>query len=427
MPTQLKTYRLALAALCLVAAAGCAPRPAIAQSQVARDKTPAAPPAEVARLVAGNSAFAFDLYQYLRQQQPTGNLFFSPYSLSAALAMTYAGARGDTQSQMAQALHFTLGQDGLHPAFNALDLSLNGAGSAAQGSFTLRAANSLWAQQDFTFLPAFLDVLGRNYGAGLRLVDYKDDGRRELARQAINDWVSTATEKKIPELIDQGVLNADTRLVLANAIYFKGDWTTPFEPNSPQGPFTRLDGSLVNAHLMFQHGSIPYATGPDYQAVELGYQGGRVSLVLLLPPADQFAAFEQSLTADKAAAIAAAMQPTDMELTMPRFTYDTSLSLRGALSALGMPLAFDAGQADFSGATGRRDLYISDVIHKANVAVDEKGTEAAAATAVSVGTSAIASPPPVVVRADHPFVFFIRDQQTGSILFVGRVLDPGNS
>jgi serpin B len=413
-------------------AAGCSPKTAVAQSQIARDKAPNAPPQALAQLVAGNSAFAFDLYQNLRQTD--GNLFFSPYSISSALAMTYAGARGDTEAQMARALHYTLGQDGLHPAFNALDLVLNNAATGAdKGGFTLRSANSLWAQQDYKFLPAFLDVLGRNYGAGLRLVDYKETGHREQARLAINNWVKTATADKIPELIGQGVLDEYTRLVLANAIYFKGDWLAPFDAKSPEAPFTRLDGSTTPSHLMFRHAPTPYAAGTDYQAVELPYQGGpagaSVSLVLLLPPAGQFAAFEQSLTAGKVNDIVAALQPADVELFMPRYKYDTSLSLSGALAALGMPLAFDAAQADFSGATGQRDLVISDVIHKAFVAVDEKGTEAAAATAVvMVGAAAPANPQqPVVVKADHPFVFLIRDQQTGSILFVGRVVDPGNS
>jgi serpin B len=409
-------------------AAGCSPKTAVAQSQVARDKRPATTPQDVAQVVAGNSAFAFDLYQNLRLEP--GNLFFSPYSISSALAMTYAGARGDTQAQMARTLHYPLGQDGLHPAFNALDLDLNTAGSGAdKASFTLRSVNSLWAEQDYKFLPAFLDMLGRNYGAGLRLVDYKDSTHREQARLAINDWVKTATANKIPALIDQGVLDENTRLVLANAIYFKGDWYAPFDPNSPAAPFTKLDGSTVTSYLMFRHEQTAYAAGPDYQAVQLPYQGVRTSLVLLLPLAGQFAAFEQSLTADKVAGIVAALKPVEVELFMPRFKYDTSLSLADALKALGMPLAFDAVQADFSGATGQRDLFISNVIHKAYVAVDEKGTEAAAATAViAVGAGAPVNPSqPIVVKADHPFIFFIRDQQTGSILFVGRVLDPGNS
>jgi serpin B len=430
-PSRLRPALLTLIILTLLAA-GCSPKTAVAQSQVARDKAPSAPPQAMTQLVAGNSAFAFDLYLNLRQQD--GNLFFSPYSISSALAMTYAGARGDTEAQMARALHYTLGQEGLHPAFNALDLVLNSAGSGAdKGSFTLRSVNSLWAQQDYKFLPPFLDVLGRNYGAGLRLVDYKDSGHREQARLAINDWVKTATADKIPELINQGVLDENTRLVLANAIYFKGDWLAPFDAHSPEAPFTRLDGSMATSHLMFRHAPAAYAAGTDYQAVELPYQGGpagaAVSLVLLLPPAGQFAAFEQSLTADKVNGIMAALQTADVELFMPRFKYDTRLSLSDALAALGMPLAFDASRADFSGATGQRDLFISKVIHKAFVAVDEKGTEAAAATGVVMGlTSAQPNPQqPVVVKADHPFVFLIRDQQTGSILFVGRVVDPGNS
>jgi serpin B len=420
--TRLPTAFLALS---LLMAAGCSPKVAVAQSQIARETTPAAPAADVAAAAAGNSAFAFDLYQALRAQG--GNLFYSPYSISSALAMTYAGARGQTEAQMAATLHYTLGQAALHPAFNALDLALNTAGDAGgPASFTLRSVNSLWAQQDYKFLPDYLDVLGRNYGAGLRLVDYKDSGRREQARQAINNWVKTATAGKIPELVGQGMLDETTRLVLANAIYFKGDWQTPFEAGSQPAPFTKLDGSRVSAPLMERHAQTAYAAGDGYQAVALPYQGGRVSFVVILPPAEQFAAFEQGLTAEQVTGILAALQPTDVVLYLPRFKYDASLLLADTLQALGMPLAFDRQQADFSGATGARDLFISNVIHKAYVAVDEKGTEAAAATAVIMaGAGApVDQPQPVIVRADHPFIFLIRDDQTGSILFVGRVVDP---
>ena len=407
----------------LLSAAGCAaPKAAIAQSELPRDTAPKPSADAATALVAGNSAFAFDLYQNLRAQP--GNLFFSPYSLSAALAMLYAGARGDTESQMAQTLHYSLSQADLHPAFNALDLNLNSAGSGAgAGSFTLKTASSLWGQQNFTFLPAFLDLLAKNYGAGLRLVDFINAGPREQARLAINDWAKTATAGKIPELLSPGTLDDTARLVLANAIYFQGKWVQPFDANSSPAPFTRLDGSTVSVPLMRRHSSTPYAEGQGFQAVELPYQGGRVSLVVLLPAAGQFAAFEQGLTAGQAAAIVASLKQQDVNLGLPRFKYETNLDLVKPLSALGMPSAFDAAQADFSGATSQRNLVVSRVVQKAYVAVDETGTEAAAATAIVAGTTAMQQQP-ITFVADRPFIYFIRDSQTGSILFVGRVADP---
>jgi serpin B len=420
MLNRKRARSLALLALALLAAAGCAAPPsAVAQSELPRDTAPAVAPASRQALAEGNTDFALDLYQSLRAQD--GNLFFSPYSLSAALAMTYAGARGNTESQMAQVLHYTLPQADLHPAFNALDLDLNAAGGGSDsGSFTLKTASSLWGQQDFTFLPAFLDVLGRNYGAGLRLADFKNDAPREQARLAINAWTKDATAGKIPELLDKGVLTQDTRLVLANAIYFQGKWVTPFFPNTPEAPFGRLDGITVTVPMMGRRAQTPFAEGPGYQAVELPYKGDRVSMLILLPDSANFEAFELSLTDEKIAGILAALQPTDVKLYLPRFKYDASLDLVDTLSALGMPDAFDWQRADFSGITGEPTLVISHVIHKAYVAVDELGTEAAAATGIIAEIVSM----PRVVEANHPFMYFILDRETGTLLFLGRVLDP---
>lgn len=413
--------------LVLLGLTACAPnRPAqaqVAQSDKPRVLSPAVAPSDMEELVAGNSAFAFDLYQAIRNEP--GNLFYSPYSISAALAMTYAGARGETERQMAQVLHFALEQARLHPAFNALDQALASRGAGAKSKdgqpFRLRVANSLWGQAGYTFLPAFLDTLAENYGAGLRLVDFK--GAPEDARKAINKWVSDRTEGKIRDLIPQGAIDTLTRLVLANAIYFNAAWMHTFEKSATQdGPFYLLDGSQVTAPMMRQNERFPYFAGKGVQAVELPYDGGEVSMVLLVPDRGAFSAFEEALSAEVVADILARMEQISVNLAMPRFKYDATLSLADTLRAMGMPEAFSAN-ADFSGMDGTRNLAITDVFHKAFVAVDEAGTEAAAATAVIIGLTAMPASP-VDLTVDRPFIFLIRDIQTGAILFVGRVLNP---
>ncbi|MDH7489164.1 MAG: serpin family protein [Anaerolineae bacterium] len=416
-----------LLVLVLISLAACAPsRPAqaqVAQSDKPRVQSPAVPPSDLAELVAGNSAFAFDLYQAIREKP--GNLFYSPYSISVALAMTYAGARGTTERQMADVLRFTLPQDRLHPAFNLLDQALASRGAGAKSKdgkpFRLSVANSLWGQAGYKFLPAFLDTLAENYGAGLRLVDFHS--APEAARKTINDWVSDQTEGKIKDLIPQGAIDALTRLVLANAIYFNAAWMYPFDKDATQdGPFYLLDGSQVTVPMMRQDKHFRYFAGNGVQAVELPYDGGEVSMVILVPDKGKFPAFEQSLTADTVADILSKMETTNVNLTMPKFKYDATLSLAATLKAMGMPDAFSP-DADFSGMDGTRNLAITDVFHKAFVAVDEAGTEAAAATAVVIGLTAMPVSP-VELTVDRPFVFLIRDVQTGAILFVGRVLNP---
>lgn len=413
--------------LVLLGLTACAPnRPAqaqVAQSDKPRVLSPAVAPSNLEELVAGNSAFAFDLYQAIRKQP--GNLFYSPYSISVALAMTYAGARGETERQMAQVLHFALEQARLHPAFNALDQALASRGAGAKSKdgqpFRLRVANSLWGQAGYTFLPAFLDTLAENYGAGLRLVDFK--GAPEDARKAINDWVSDRTEGRIRDLIPQGAIDTLTRLVLANAIYFNAAWMHTFEKSATQdGPFYLLDGSQVTVPMMRQNERFPYFAGKGVQAVELPYDGGEVSMVLLVPDRGAFSAFEEALSAQVVTDILARMEQISVNLAMPRFKYDATLSLADTLRAMGMPEAFSAN-ADFSGMDGTRNLAITDVFHKAFVAVDEAGTEAAAATAVIIGLTAMPASP-VDLTVDRPFIFLIRDIQTGAILFVGRVLNP---
>jgi serpin B len=374
-------------------------------------------------LVEGNSLFALDLYQALREQE--GNLFYSPYSISAALAMTYAGARGQTEAQMAQALHFALPQETLHGSFALLAGELASRGEGAEGKdgegFRLHVANALWLQHDFDLLADYLALVEAAYGAAPHPVDFQ--GAPEEARVTINDWVAGETEDRITDLIPPGVIDALTRLVLTNAIYFNAAWALPFEKDATSdGPFTLLDGEQISVPMMRQNGALRYAAGEGYQAVELFYDGGELSMVILLPQAGQFEAFEGSLDAARLAEIEAGLSRQQVTLSMPRFEFESQFSLSESLAALGMEDAFTSA-ADFSGITGSPDLFISEVLHKAFVSVDEEGTEAAAATAVVMGLTA--APAEVVQMAvDRPFVFFIRDVNTGAVLFLGRVVDP---
>ena len=424
-------YRLVLLISLLAGVVGCkspATGPSGADVVMAQSEKPrvvaAAPVDDIAALVDGNTAFAFDLYVKLVEGNGD-NVFYSPYSISQALAMTYAGARGTTEQQMAETLHFALEQAALHPAFNDLDQTLVQRGGGAQGKdgegFRLNVVNALWGQQGYEFLPAYLDVVAENYGAGLRLLDFAQ--HTEAARQTINAWVAEQTEDRIQDLLPQGSLDPLTRLVLTNAIYFNAAWAEPFEEGQTAGAsFYLLDGSQVNAPMMHQATQYGYAEGAGYQAVELPYDGHQLAMVILKPDADSFAAFEQGLNGTQVKAILEQMRYQQVALAMPRFEMESEFSLAETLSALGMPDAF-SGEADFSGMDGTRNLVISDVIHKAFVSVDEAGTEAAAATAVVMKLTSMPGEA-VEVTLDHPFLFFIRDLETGAILFVGRVMNP---
>jgi len=395
----------------------------LVKSDKTRIENPQVPASDLEGLASGNRAFALDLYQQLREEG--GNLFYSPYSISLALAMTYAGARGETEAQMAQALHFTLPQERLHPAFNALSQTLESRsqheGEDEEGGLTLSIANSLWGQAGFSFQTDFLDMLAENYGAGLREVDF---AQSEAARQAINDWVAEETREKIKDLIPQGALNELTRLVLANAIYFKAAWQYPFEEEmTSAGEFTLLDGGMVEVDMMHQSRMFAYASGDGYQAVELPYSGGSASMVVILPDSSRLAAFEETLDGEMLEEILAGLYPVQVELAMPKFKVESTFNLSETLAALGMPDAFSMDRADFSGMTGKADLFISSVVHKAFVDVNEAGTEAAAATAVIMELKAMPSEM-VTLKVDRPFIFLIRDIETGTVLFMGRVLDP---
>lgn len=374
---------------------------------------------EVAAVVSGNNQFAFDLYARLAGQEQ-GNLFFSPYSVSTALAMTYAGARGNTEAQMAAALHFSLPQDDLHAAFGDVIGDLNG--SQREG-YQLKTANRLWGQQGYGFLPEYLDVTQLNYGAELAQVDFI--GATEPTRQTINHWVEEQTQQKIKNLIPSGALSPQTRLVLTNAIYFKSDWKYKFDPDRTQlAPFWTTPDEQVNVSMMHQLNNFKHAALPTFQILELPYTSEDLSMIALLPnERDGLAELEASLTAETLSQSADQMVSKKVALSIPKFGMTQKFGLSSVLSSLGMSDAFSPTAADFSGMNGEGNLHISGVLHKAFINLDEEGTEAAAATGVVVGTTSAVAHPIPQFYADHPFVFFIRDNRTESILFMGRVAD----
>ena len=375
-----------------------------------------------------NNDFALAMYGQLRQP---GNLFFSPFSIRTAIAMTLAGARDETAAQMRKALCISSTDERLHVAFDETVQRLNAAGG---GDLEIAVANSLWGQEGATLQPEFLDLIARHYDGALNVVDFRHAA--EAARVTVNQWVEDKTRQKIRELVPSGSLNADTRLVLANAIYFKGIWTLPFPKAATRDePFHLEGGGTVQAPLMHLHEGLRYLRAGGYQAVDLDYRGTDLSMLVLLPDRkDGLRDLEKMLSARILHDAVEQMRTREVKLFLPRFkvTWGT-VDVAGPLAALGMSLAFTQFKADFSGINGREPtheeaLFISAVFHQAFVETNEEGTEAAAATAVSVliGSSLIPSkPPPVpIFRADHPFLFAIRDRKSGAILFLGRVVDP---
>ncbi len=375
----------------------------------------------LARLAEGNTGFAIDLYSRLKGDE--GNLFFSPYSISTALAMAHAGARGETAEQMAEAMRLSLEQSDLPAAFRALAERLKKAQS--EGEIALNIANSLWPQQGYPFLDEYLTLLEEHFGVSVTPVDFR---RAIEAAEAINQWVEKETEEKIKNLISPDALDDLTRLVLVNAIYFKGDWEKPFEERLTRSEqFFVTEEKTVEVDMMQQKDHFPYAQNETLQILELPYAGGDVSMLILLPRTrGDIAKVEGLLTGDpgRLAQWTEGLRRREVQVYLPRFKFEWGVrSLVGELRAMGMEDAFAPGRADLSGMDGTRELFIKDVVHKAFVEVNEEGTEAAAATGIIAGVTSVAPPPPVF-RADHPFLFLIRENETGSILFMGRVNQP---
>jgi serpin B len=416
--------RRPLAVVCslvlLLVAAACGPQPPPGdrvESDKQRVMEPQVAASDWVNQVRGNTTLALKIYQQERGQ--AGNLFYSPHSITFCMAMLYAGARGDTESQMAGALEYLLPQARLHPFFNKLDLELNSRGKGSR-PFRLDIVNATFGQTGYTFLAPYLDTLAINYGAGLNLLDFQADP--EGSRRLINDWVDSRTGGRIKDLLPDGSISSLTRLVLANAIYFKADWLKKFEKDDTRDADFDTGSRTVTVPTMHStQKKASYGKGSGYQAASIPYDGEEVSMVIIVPDRGAMASFEQGLDVTLLDEILARMEPITVDLALPRFKFEYDLDLMRVLKALGMNDAFSE-KADFSGLDGRRDLFVSGVFHKAFVEVKEEGTEAAAATAA--GAVATSMPASVSLEVDRPFVFLIRDRETGAILFMGRVVDP---
>jgi len=393
----------------------------LVRSKRSHGPAPAAPEADLKALAQGNREFECALYHELAASD--GNLVFSPLSISVAMAMAYAGARGETEKQLAEALHFALPQDRLHPALNRLDQSLKPAsGSRGQG-LELHVLNALWAQKGETYVARFLDTLATNYDTGVHEMDFEADA--EGARKAINEWASSSTGSRIRDLIGPGVLGVNTRLVLTNAAYFRAEWVRKFAPDKTKDePFHRLTGKPVSAKMMHQTGEFPYLRGDGYAAVGLPYHSEQQSMVAILPDSGSFAAAQDRLSGEEVAMILEGLATASVHVGLPRFEFDAGAELTAALKALGATDAFSDERADFSGMSKETELFVTAVPHKAFISVNEERTEAAAATAVAMEGKSAEPPEPALFIADRPFVFLIVDRATGAILFMGRVMDP---
>jgi len=386
-------------------------------------------------IVKGNNKFAFDLYTELRGQE--GNLFFSPYSISTALGMTYCGARGQTETQMAGVLNFPIFAKGreelsisskLIPdrqkfasAFGGIVKDLNSRGE--KGGYELRAANALWGQKGYAFLEEFLELTESYFDGRLNEVDFIR--ATESARQTINNWVEKKTNNKITDIIQKGMLDSMTRLVLTNAIYFKGNWARQFKKDKTEdAPFTLADGKKVDAEMMNQTSEFGYMETASFQGLELPYVDNELSMIILLPKKiDGLDELEKTLTVENLSKWLSKLFKREVIVSVPKFKMTSQFSLASVLRSMGMTDAFSSN-ANFSGINGKRDLFISAVIHKAYVDVNEEGTEAAAATGVTIRLTSIGPSRTPVFKADHPFMFLIRDNHSGSILFIGRVMNP---
>ena len=369
------------------------------------------------------NAFAVDFYKQVRK--PEGNLFFSPYSISMALGMVYAAARGNTAAQMAKTMHFSPDQPEANKVCGALNAQILAAGQ--KKAMELNVANALWTEKSYPLLKEYLEAIRTDYQGGIRQVDFLHSP--ESARETINGWVEEQTKDKIKDLLPPGAIDAATRLVLANAIYFKGTWESPFMKELTQElRFTLLDGNEVKVPMMHRTDYFGYADEAGLQVLEIPYKGGELAMIILLPSKDKtLEDFEHSVTRDKLGQWVEKLEMREVVVFVPRFKMTSDIRLRTALIGLGMTDAFSPSQADFSGMTGNnKDLFIGEGFHKAFVEVNEKGTEATAATGIGMlaGMPQKRPAPSLVFRADHPFLFLIRHKPSNCILFFGRVTDP---
>ena len=371
-----------------------------------------------------NNDFAVNFYKRLSGM--TGNIVFSPYSISLAMAMAYAGANGETEKQISEVFNFPIPQQGLHPQFNALDLALASRGKGAKGQdgkdFRLNIANQIFIQDGFSVLEEYLDTLALYYGAGIGILDFEN--KPEESAQIINRWIEEKTEGLIKDVINKESIKDNTKLALVNTIYLNAAWASQFAKSmTNKGDFFPEDGPFVQADMMHQTASFPYYIGKGCTAVELPYDGYEISMLLIMPETSGISAFEEQFTSDVMKNIISSLNTGDVRLTLPMFSfYGDSIALKSILSDMGMPVAF-SDDADFSGMTGKKELKITDVIHKAYIDVNEDGTTAAGATVILAGIESCPADP-VEIVFNRPFIFIIRDMSTHAILFMGRVSNP---
>ena len=430
MDKKLIPLGLVLLLACGILLCGCtAPQPPIYSNQT---NATTLTPFTGASVSEANNLFAFDIYSQYKNDE--GNLFFSPYSISSALAMTYEGAKGKTADEIASVFHFPNNTAAMRSGFMQVNDYLNRPGK----NYALHTANALWAEQSYKFLPTYLNTAETYYGGKATNLNFI--GESEGSRLTINSWVENQTNDKIKGLIPQGAITGDTRLVLTNAIYFKGTWVNQFEERGTnEEDFRASPASTVKAQMMHTQDGFGYLENGELQMLEMPYADSiepapygdsvspsNISMFILLPKNDDIHSLENSLSAQKLSSLERQMQDQEVEVFLPKFKFETKYMMADTLKKMGMPTAFNYGPADFSGMDGTRNLYISDVIHQAFVDVNENGTEAAAATAVIMmaGSAPGLAPQVPVFRADHPFLFLIQDKGTGAILFMGRVTDP---
>ena len=382
----------------------------------AGDNSPAT--RELSTLVAGNNEFAFDMYKKISESNQNKNIFFSPHSISKALGMTYVGARGNTEKQMAKVLHFSIPQNELHGAFASLSQTLLDSGPRV---YQLSIANALWGQREYPFTADFLALVEKNYQGAFHTADFISD--KEGSRQTINQWTEQNTAGKIKNLLQPDDIDELTRLVLTNAIYFKGDWAAKFKPEQTRTEkFQVQPNIMVDVPMMHQTGQFGYAVTNQGQVLELPYAGKELSMLIFLPK-DSGPDIGAELSADALNHWLANLDERPVSVTLPKFKFEARYGLSSMLAKMGMPDAFILPGADFSGITGEKRLYITGVIHQAFIEVNEEGSEAAGATAVIMGTKSVAPKTPEF-KADRPFTFLIRHKPTGAILFMGRIANP---
>lgn len=401
-------------------------KPVVLSASVDRHLSDALPNPDLMSLVDGNNKFAVSMYQALNKEIDPKNLVFSPHSISLALAMTYAGAGGKTAAEMKQVLKITLPQERYHQSWNNLDQWLairsNGKNNIEEG-YNLRITNAVWAQQGYPFLDTYLNLLARYYGSGLQTTDFEK--YPEESRFAINQWAADQTEQKIKDVIPAGAIHPLTRMALVNAIYLSAPWLQPFDEKiTNDGLFSLPDGRRITVPFMVQTQNIPYYVDDSIKMVALPYSGDQLSMIIIMPEAGTFQQFISQLDIQEINSLMDKQNNGEVEIKVPRFRLENDFNLNEILEKLGMNLAFDLDQADFSGMEPARELYIDQVIHKAYIDVNEAGTEAAAATAVLMTVKGFNPEEPQMITFDHPFLFIIQDNESGAILFIGQVINP---